>query len=253
MEECVKASFMMRGASVTTPLPTYSPGRLSRDSLVYLRGRSDRERYLKLRAYTSILFRDRHVMPMVTGATPLTRARATHDVLHRVLANVVATGTVATSWLLLRHAHFAGRSLSSLVDALGLPTAARADLRRSGRIAPVPLLNFVRDVVRAESDLLQFDYLGMYLWCLDLLVDVRARACAALGPAVKAEIVGSRDVTLFLLAARLDRDPGLVGRRGVLLGHHLCHAHVHVEPGRETAATSPSSYRRKRVSYPPLA
>ncbi|KAJ3349559.1 hypothetical protein GGF32_005363 [Allomyces javanicus] len=124
---------------------------------------------LKARAFTSVLFRDRHVLQWID---PPQRSANFVWTVNQVASDLVATGTVDVTRFGPTYANFSGRSLSGVAERLGVPLG-RA-FPRGARIAPMPMLTFVRDLVSSEHELLRFDLLGMHVRCLNVLEAVIA-------------------------------------------------------------------------------
>ncbi|KAJ3363720.1 hypothetical protein GGF32_003757 [Allomyces javanicus] len=78
-EDRVKSFNLMRGASITTPLPASLLCRATR-SRVLIRQSRDGERQLKQRLYTALFFRDRHAC---STATPLERSKKLVSMLNQ--------------------------------------------------------------------------------------------------------------------------------------------------------------------------
>ncbi|KAJ3367588.1 hypothetical protein GGF31_007401 [Allomyces arbusculus] len=158
-KEFVKSNHLMMGLSLTDPIPTRAvKGRRDRRKLAL---RRDVDLGLKARSFASVQFRDRHVQqwiePVQLSANLMLR-------VNQVASDLVSTGTVDVSRLGPTHGNFCGRPLSGIAEMLGMPPG-RA-FPRSTRIAPVPMLKLVRDLVSSEYELLRFDLLGMHVRCL---------------------------------------------------------------------------------------
>ncbi|KAJ3358465.1 hypothetical protein GGF32_000368, partial [Allomyces javanicus] len=114
-----------------------------------LHGSLANKQQLKARAYTPILFRDRHFQRM-SSPTPASLLQRSSDFVvrvHNIVEDLVMTGTVAPTRFVDEDAKFFG-------------------------IDPASILSFVDWVVKDESDLLRCNVIALHLRCSSLLGQV---------------------------------------------------------------------------------
>ncbi|KAJ3363688.1 hypothetical protein GGF32_003724 [Allomyces javanicus] len=162
-ESRVKSLNLMRGASVTTPLPAHLLACATR-SRIAIRQSRDGERHLKAQSYT-LVFRNRHTHSM---ATPLDKSLELIAVMSRVVGDLGMTGTVSSSFFdRIGNRIFGGKPWPQLAEALGLSPVMYFALRHGkDRLNSVHLELIAKMTALRESELHAFPHLDLHARCL---------------------------------------------------------------------------------------
>ncbi|KAJ3359616.1 hypothetical protein GGF32_009172 [Allomyces javanicus] len=162
-EDRVKSFNLMRGASITTPLPASLLCRATW-SRVAMRLSRDGEQPLKQWMYTTLLFHDRHAY---STATPLERSKKLVSMLNQAVGDLAATGSVSLLLDRTGNQHCAGPMLPTLAESYKFMPEVIAALRNGTRDLELEtVMQWVYMCVTMEVGAFELPDISLHLQCL---------------------------------------------------------------------------------------